>query len=263
MIFCRGLLLLFLLFPSVYSSAEEINTPPQTIPMPPSNNPPLNIAIQSYVPPFVMQGAHNEIYGFDIDMMNSLCRIMKKTCQFKIMKFDEIINAVAQQQVDAAVSSITITADRAKLINFTLPYLLSYSRFLTNRSAGVQSFSLLNLKGKKIGVESGSIFPDQIKQMGIIDPVIKTYSKEDDLLEALRTSEVDFLLFDNPTALYWEANSSQAFMVVGEAYQYGFGLGIAVAPSEKELLQAFNAALLQYQNSKEYKTNFDTYLHPF
>jgi polar amino acid transport system substrate-binding protein len=225
--------------------------------------PTLIIATETFTPPFEMR-ASDQIYGFDIDMMNALCKIMKRTCQFKIMRFEQIIDAVAKKDVDAAISSITITTERAKRVDFTLPYLLSYSRFLTTTANSTkQSFGLLALKDKKIGVESGSIFPDQIQKMGVINPSIINYPTADNMLEALRAGSVDYLLLDNPTAVYWAANSSGAFTVVGEPTVYGYGLGIAVNPSEKDLLSAMNAALLQYQNSAEYKLNYDTYLKQF
>ncbi|WP_040916294.1 transporter substrate-binding domain-containing protein, partial [Legionella tunisiensis] len=43
---------------------------------------PLRIAVDTFAPPFVMESAHNQLYGFDIAMMQSLCRIMQRTCQF-------------------------------------------------------------------------------------------------------------------------------------------------------------------------------------
>lgn len=233
-----------------------------TIPAP-GTLPPIMVATESFTPPFEMR-ASGQIYGFDIDMMNALCNMIKRTCQYKIMKFDQIIDAVARKEVDVAISSITITTERAQKVDFSLPYLLSYSRFLTNNVANAQkNFSLLALKDKKIGVESGSVFPDQVKKMGVINPTFKMYSSVDDMLEGLRSGSVDYLLLDNPSAVYWAANSSNAFTTVGEPYVYGYGLGIAVNPSEKDLLSALNAALLKYQNSPEYKLNYDTYLKQF
>lgn len=221
---------------------------------------PLNVGITSFTPPFVMQGANHEIYGFDIDMMNTLCKTINRTCQFHIMRFDQLISSVANKTIDVAVSSITITSARAKIVNFSLPYLLSYSRFLAKPASVTQSFSLDLLNGKTIGVVTGTIFSDQIKEMGIKNPNIKEFARIEELLEGLSSGKVDFILLDSPTTLYWEANSAGAFVKVGPPYLYGYGLGIATNPS---LLPILNQALLQYQNSNDFKLNYNRYLTQF
>ena len=228
-----------------------------------ANPVPLNIGIESFSPPFVMQGSQNEIYGFDIDMMNSLCKLMQRTCKYKVMRFDQLLAAVANKEIDVAISSITITPERSKVVNFTMPYLLSYSRFLTKKSTPTEAFSLALLNGKKIGIEAGTVFQQQINTMGVKDANIKEYPSVADQLTALNKGEVDIILLDNPTANYWASNSSDTFKLVGPAYIYGYGLGIAINASEGALLASLNQALVQYQNSTEYKQNYNQYLFEF
>jgi polar amino acid transport system substrate-binding protein len=223
----------------------------------------LNIGTESFSPPFEMQGSKNEIYGFDIDMMNSLCKMMQRTCKYHIMRFDLLLEAVNRRELDMAISSITITPERTKTVSFSIPYLLSYSRFLIKASSKNEPFSLAYLNGKKIGVEAGTIFPQQIEAMGVKNPQIKMYATVSDQLTGLSKGEVDLILMDNPTAVYWASNSSETFKLEGPSYMYGYGLGIAVNPGEPGLLGALNQALLQYQSSPEYKQNFDRYLSAF
>lgn len=225
--------------------------------------PVLNIGTESFNPPFVMQGSKKEIYGFDIDTMNTLCKMMHRTCQYHVMRFDELIDAVAKKQIDMAISSITITPERARIVNFSLPYMLSYSRFVTSPTVKAEPFNLEFLNGKRIGLESGTIFPQQLAAMGVKNPKLKMYTTVSDQLTGLNKGEVDIILLDNPTANYWASNSSDTFKLAGPAYMYGYGLGIAVNPGEGALLSALNQALLQYQNSAEYKQNYDKYLLEF
>lgn len=225
--------------------------------------PVLNVGTESFNPPFVMQGSKKEIYGFDIDMMNSLCKIMQRTCRFHIMRFDELLDAVARKEIDMAISSITITPERAKAVNFSIPYLLSYSRFLTKPSVKTDPFSLELLNDKTIGLETGTVFPQQLNTMGVKNPKLKLYTSLSNQLTGLNKGEVDIILLDNPTATYWASNSSDTFKLAGPPYMYGYGLGIAVNPTEGALLTALNQALLQYQNSNEYKQNYNKYLLEF
>jgi polar amino acid transport system substrate-binding protein len=222
--------------------------------------PPLNVGLEGFNPPFEIQGADNEIYGFDVDMMNALCKLMNRTCVFHMIRFNQLIDAITTNKVDVAVSSITITPGRSAIVNFSLPYLLSYSRFLGSASNSKQQFSLTLLSNKTIGIESGTIFSDQITALGIVNPTIKQYNNNEFLVEGLSKKEVDYILFDSPTASYWAANSAGEFALFGPPFLYGYGFGIALSKNNGQLLLDINRALLQYQNSQEYKNNYNKYL---
>ncbi|KTD73889.1 transporter substrate-binding domain-containing protein [Legionella tucsonensis] len=224
---------------------------------------PLNVGVESFDPPFVMQGNHNQVFGFDVDMMNSLCKIMNRTCVFHVMRFNQLIDAVINQKVDVAVSSITITTERAQIVNFSLPYLQSFSRFLERASNTKELFSLNLLNTKKIGLETGTVFLDQLKEMGVQNPNVKYYTGIQEQLAALSGGKVDIILMDNSTAVYWASNSANTFRLIGPRYMYGYGYGIVVNPADSDLLTKLNQALVQYQNSKEFKHNYNKYLYQF
>ncbi|HHT0595018.1 TPA: transporter substrate-binding domain-containing protein [Legionella anisa] len=224
---------------------------------------PLNVGVESFAPPFVMQGNHNQLFGFDIDMMNNLCKIMNRTCTFRVMRFSQLLEAVANQKIDVAVSSITITTERAKLVNFSLPYLQSFSRFLERASNTKETFSLDLLNTKKIGLETGTVFFDQLQEMGVKNPNVNYYGGIQEQLAALGGGNVDIILLDNPTAIYWASNSASTFRLIGPRFTYGYGYGIAVNPADSNLLTKLNQALVQYQNSDEFKQNYNKYLYQF
>lgn len=244
----RYLLIAFLLIPDLHAADK-----------------PIEIATEHFLPPFVMEGPKHESYGFDIEMMQSLCKIMNRSCHFHAMQFDELLPAVQDKKMDIAVSFITITPERAKLVNFSIPYLLSYSRFLTKRTTNDEKtpFNLEALNDKKIGVVSGTIFLDQIKSMNITSPVIKQYNSTINLIEALNSGDVDYILVNQQSALYWEANSANSFIAIGEPYIYGYGVGIAVNQNERELLLTINKALVEYQASAEFKRNYNKFIVEF
>jgi len=222
---------------------------------------PLIVGIERFNPPFIIQGSHDKIYGFDIDIMNALCHLIKRSCQYKIMNFRDLIPAVANNDLDLAISAITITPERSHLVNFSLPYLMSFSRLLTlNNEENKQAFTLKSLDGKRLGMVKGTVFTEEINHMGIANPVLVEYSNIQEALEGLQRNDVNYLLLDNYTALYWEANSSGAFMAAGMPYLYGMGLGIAINPREKELESEINKALLLYQETKEYQHIYHQYI---
>ncbi|HAT6956184.1 TPA: transporter substrate-binding domain-containing protein [Legionella pneumophila] len=246
--FIKGLLFFFIFLISPLHAQDE----------------PLRVGVGGFYPPFIMQGTNNELFGYDIATMTELCKIMKRPCNFQVMRFRQLIPALINKQIDVAISAMSITSERSSQVNFSMPYLLSYSRFLTNKIHNThRPFSLMLLKGKRIGVEENTVFSQEIRRMGIIDPVIVEFDRTEEMLEALSANDIDFVLMDNPAALYWAANSSGNFHVIGSPMLIGYGLGIAVNRENSELLKSLNDALLEYQRSEKYKENYNKYMMNF
>ena len=60
--------------------------------------------------------------GFDIDLFNAIGEEAGLEIQFQSMPFDGLIPALQSQNIDAAISGMTITPERAQTIDFTRPY---------------------------------------------------------------------------------------------------------------------------------------------
>ncbi len=236
-----------------------------TIPLTPSyaQNPPLKVAVTRFAPPFVMQSTVKDYYGFDIAMMQYICTAIQRDCQFIQMPFEDLIPAVETNKVDVAVSSITITADRAQQISFSSPYLPSESRFLLSAQLAAVPFSLTLLDNKKIGVQTGSIFATQIQILNVKKPKIVPYDDEEEMIAALSDGKIDAILMDSAAAIYWQGRSSYVLKAIDMKLPYGYGFGIAVNKNAASLLQSINQALAVYQTSGAFKKNFNMYLQEF
>lgn len=224
---------------------------------------PLRVAIEPVNPPFVMQGANNQFYGYDISMMEYICKTLHRTCEFIPIRFNKILEAVNTKKVDVAASSIIITAERARIVNFSLPYLLSKAQFIGPKALTNQPFGLNLLNGRRIGITEGSIFPDVIKKMGIKNPNIIAYTNLNYLIDDLYNGKIDLGLLDEPSALYWQGQSAGKLAALGQSINYGNGIGIAVNRDNLTLLRAINNTLLKYQESDDFKNNYHTYLTHF
>jgi len=225
--------------------------------------PPLIIAVNNYAPPFVLQSANQSSFGFDISMMNYICKTLQRSCQYKLMPFSQILQAVQDKQADAALGAITITADRAKLVNFSQPYLESLARFMGRKELANTPFNINMLVNKKVGVAANTVYPQVALASGATAGDIIEYNDLESVVEALQAGEIDLALVDDPTAEYWNIHSSGALIVLGKPFNYGFGLGIAVNQSNPVLLQQINQALRQYHDSPQFKTDFDSYFNHF
>lgn len=240
----------------------QSTSPTETAPIR-TDNSTVRIALCRFSPPFEMEYAENQLGGFDVAMMSSLCKLMQRNCRYIPMNFSELLTAVETNQADVAVCAITITAQRAERVNFSIPYYPSKSRFLGSITLAQQPFSLNLLDNKTIGVKAGSIFSEQIQAMGIKNATIRSFADEHDLIEALDTEKIELILMNSSTSIYWQNHSSNRFKVIGPVFSFGFGYGIAVNKSNINLLQLINRNLSLYQQSEEFKKAYHLYLEEF
>ncbi|MCQ2460339.1 MAG: ABC transporter substrate-binding protein/permease [Ruminococcus sp.] len=64
----------------------------------------------------------DDIIGIDVDMARAVCDILGMSLEIQDMEFDSIITAVQSGKSDIGVAGMTVTEDRLKNVNFTIPY---------------------------------------------------------------------------------------------------------------------------------------------
>ncbi len=82
----------------------------------------VRIAMDATYPPFKSLDPSGAIVGFDKDIADALCEQMKVTCEFTNQAWDGIIPGLLANKYDAILSSMSITEERMKQIDFTEKY---------------------------------------------------------------------------------------------------------------------------------------------
>ena len=83
----------------------------------------LKVGISADFPPFEYYDENEELYGFDIDLMNYIGDRIGFDIEFVNMSFDQLFSAVMGGDVDCAISAIAVTEERNNVIDYTIPYL--------------------------------------------------------------------------------------------------------------------------------------------
>ena len=104
--------------------------------------------------PWEFQDAPGKFVGFEIDLMNEVGKRLGKTVEIVNIPFQGLFAAVQSGQIDTAVSSITITKKR--LDSVVLRAALLRQRPVADRHDGQRHQGLDGLKGKSVGVDTGS-----------------------------------------------------------------------------------------------------------
>ena len=85
--------------------------------------PEVTIAVCADFKPFEYIDDNGNLAGIDIDIMNELCQIMGVKPKYTNMEFDELIPCVRSPLADFAISAITPSETRKKVVDFTNPYI--------------------------------------------------------------------------------------------------------------------------------------------
>src|SRR5690625_3436626 len=73
-------------------------------------------------PPFETVDSDGNIVGFDVDVVNAICERVNCVAEFVTTAWDGIFPALAAGEFDMVASGVTITAERAQIVDFTDPY---------------------------------------------------------------------------------------------------------------------------------------------
>lgn len=225
----------------------------------------LRIGTEGAYPPFEYRDASGALKGMDVEIGNALCARMKVTCQFMPQDFDGLIPAIKAGKIDLIISSLSMTPDRAKVIDFTKPYYLSPSQFVALKSSGITD-DPATLKGKTIAVQSGTNHQAYMEQR-LPDIAIKAYNTVQEAELDLESGRVDAMLADKLLMYDWleKAGKAKGFDYVGKPLVDPLvtgQIGIGVKKGNTALAGSLNGAIDQLLADPEYDTITKAYF-PF
>jgi polar amino acid transport system substrate-binding protein len=199
--------------------------------------------------------------GFDVDLMTAIAQEMGlKINYLPPQKFDALTALVNAGKFDVIASSMTINDERKKVILFSDPYFDSNQSIAMKE--GSKYTSPADLKGKKIGVQSGTTgeqwATENLKPAGA---TIVPFSKTSEAFAALQAGNVVAVVNDLPVTAQIVKDASKKLTIVKQiptGEQYGFG----VAMANPELAAAINEALKKVKDSGEYKAIYEKWIGP-
>jgi polar amino acid transport system substrate-binding protein len=193
-----------------------------------------------------------EIVGFDIDLMAEIAKEGGFTYEFKNTAWDGIFAGLAAGKYDAVMSSVTITDERKKSMDFSDPY-INAGQILVVQKATKGVSTLDDLVGMTVGAQigtTGSFEVEKIEGVGL-----KTYDEIGLAFEDLVNGRIDAVCADTPVAADYALQSGAykgKLKIVGEAFTNEF-YGIAVQKGNTEVLTALNFGIDMVVGSSAYE----------
>lgn len=116
----------------------------------------LKVGMELAYPPFEMSDKEGNPQGVSVDFARKLGEYLGKEVVIENTAWSGLIPSLKTGKIDLIISSMTITDERKKSIDFSVPYAQSTLAILANKESNVSTIDDLNITGKKIAVKKGS-----------------------------------------------------------------------------------------------------------
>ena len=190
--------------------------------------------------PWEFQDAKGDMVGFEIDLVKEIGKRLGMDVSFVNIPFTGLFAAVQSGQIDAAVSSITITKKRLASVSFAQPYYDSDQSLTVTAASGITG--LAGMSGKIAAVDTGSTGDIWATQHQTEDKFsdIKRYEGLAPAMLDLAAGRIDGYISDIP-ALQYYVKDKPTYKVVeriptGEQYSIMFAKDSALVVKVNDVI---------------------------
>lgn len=198
-------------------------------------------------PPMEFVNEDKELAGYDIDLMNAIADAAGFEVEFQNTAWDGIFAGLGTGEYDAVISSVTITEDRQKTMDFSEPYINAGQVLIVQQSTtGVET--LEDLVGERVGAQIGTTGAFEVDKVDGVE--LSTYDELGLAIEDLANGRIAGVVADTPIAADYVLQNdeySDTLKIVGEPFTEEF-YGIAVEKGNDEVLALINEGLAQVKD---------------
>ena len=213
----------------------------------------------NYIDPETGEGA-----GWDYEVWNAICELLNCTPVYVEAAWEGMIQAVADGQFDAAADGITITADRAEIVDFSMGYVAIEQRLLVrideDRIESIED--IVNDEELKLGTQTGTTNYETASQF-LSEERISAFEQFPFAVQALIAGDIDAVIMDETAGQGYLGENADVLKLVGPSLssdELGF-----IYPKGSDLVEPVDAALMELMqngtlveiNAKFFGPDFD------
>lgn len=203
----------------------------------------LVVAHDATWPPMEFMDEKRNIVGYSVDYIDAVAKEGGFEVEHKSVAWDGIFAGLVGKKYDVIASSVTITAERGKVMDFSTPYYEVRQALIVPKAT--EAATLDDLKGKKLGAQIGTTGFMAIKKVEGISAL--TFDEIGLAMAALASGRIDGVLCDDPVASNYILENAEyaekmriAFIVPAEEPEF---YGFAVAKGNREALELLNKGI--------------------
>ena len=201
----------------------------------------LKMITEATFPPYeFLRG--QEIAGIDVEICRAVAKKLNRPFKAETVDFDSVIPAVISGKADLAAAGITVTEDRKKNVDFSIPYVKTGIVVIYKKSNPFKNIE--QLKGKKIGVQGGTTSETFVLEHLKQEPERSKSPAE--AVAALKSGRVEFVIADIDPAkncVKGEADLALSDFITSEEY------AVAIRKGQPELLKTIDETITELKAS--------------
>lgn len=203
----------------------------------------VTIAIENaYLPFNYIDEVTGEAGGWDYDVWEEICTRLHCTPVFVEAAWDGMIQAVADGQYDAAADGITITEERAEIVDFSIGYVAIEQRLLVRiDETRIESIdSIVADESLVLGTQAGTTNYETALEYLPAERV-QAYDTFPFAVQALVAGDIDAVIIDETAGQGYQGENADSLKLIGPSLssdQLGF-----IYPLGSDLVDPVNQAL--------------------
>jgi polar amino acid transport system substrate-binding protein len=209
--------------------------------------------------PFESLNNNKEVVGFDADLIKAIAQ--KSGLKIKLVNtpWEGLFAGLNTGDRDIVIAAVTITPERKASMDFSEPYFEAKQLIIVRDGSKVTK--LADLKGKKVGVQTGTT-GDTVAQkaFGKTSADIRRYENIVLALTELRAGGIEAVVADNGVVNNYLTNNKNTKLKTIDDSSFGKEYyGIAVKKGNKALLDQLNKGLAATKADGTYQKIYQQY----
>jgi len=194
----------------------------------------------------------NNPVGYDVDVATQLAAKLGVPVEFTDVSGDARISMLVSGQLDIVVANTSATLERAKTVNFSIPYNRAGLRVIVQKDAGIAS--LKDLAGKKVVIGRGTTGESFLKKAVPDAELVYTDNFSPDGVLLLQQKRADAAIEDSSLLDYLATKNDNLVTLPG--LFSNDPIGIAVAKGDPEFVRWLDMFVSDYIQSGAYEANY-------
>jgi len=179
------------------------------------------------------------LVGFDIDLAKEIASAIGVDLEHKNMPFDELFDAVKNEEVDVIISTVTITPERQETMLFSIPYFDGGNVVVAGSEYRDMKLPE-DLRDKKVGTLKGTTGEAFVLEYAG-PSLVTSYLTNEEMNKALLNGEIDVTVIDYIAAVDL-VKKYPSLEIIGEPLSQAF-YGVITRLGNKALMDKINEIL--------------------
>lgn len=207
------------------------------------------VALTGKYPPFSFYSEEGKLSGFDVDVAEKVSEYLDMDLKLVATEWDGILAGLLLGKYDAIIGSMAVTPERAKRVNFSIPYYISGAQLFVREKDRERIKDISDLYGKRVGVGLGETYEHYLRNEHPEIEVV-AYKSTVDIFQDMLNNRLSGFVTDRLVGLYQSRKGGMDFVPAGELL-YEERMAIPVTRNNVDLLARINNALRKMAKNGE------------